>query len=435
LAGTSAAGLSAPPTGLVAVKIYQPGQVPFEGQVFTDPWITGVDLLAQWRNLEPAFNTFNWTFLDCVFSQADQHDKFVVLTLVPGFEAPDWVLGLPGVRSQSFMFSYGNNEPARQLPLPWNQPYLSSWFGFLQAVAARYGANPEFRVIQVGGPTSVSTEMSLPDRTSGDSALPPSTGGSDIAEWINLGYTPARYVAAWKMAFAEYHRLFPNQYMALALYPGLPIGNAGTRDPSQAVATPLDIIAAGLQYQHSFVLQEDGLQGIAAPRPDPEYNFVKARCGDVVTGFQNAATATAALMTEGSLSLDLDYAVTAGVDFLELYEPDAVNPAMRALLSRARATLPANTGCAPLTLSVAPQTATAGTPTTLSAVTDLDLSRGEDINIYQGSALLKTCAAATCSIPVSPGPGTTTYEADVGAPGTPPSTNQAIVSATTGVSR
>ncbi len=253
--------MSAPPTGLVAFGISQPGHVPFPSQVFSDPSVSGVGLFALWSNLEPAPNEINWSILDCVFAQADAHNKFVSLALSPGFTTPGWVLGLPGVQTQSFMFSYDNKASARLLPLPWNQPYLQAWFTFLQAVAARYGTNPAFRLIQVGGPTSVSTEMSLPDRTSGDGALPASTGGSDIAEWMQLGYTPSRYVAAWKEAFATYHQLFPDQYLGLALYPGLPIGDTGKPDPSQKNATRLDVIAVGLQYKQQFDLQEDGIKG------------------------------------------------------------------------------------------------------------------------------------------------------------------------------
>jgi hypothetical protein len=435
LSSPTGAGLSAPPAGLIAYRIYQPGQLPFVSQVFTDPFINGVDFSVPWKDLEPAFNRFNWAVLDCVFSQADQHGKFVVLTVVPGFESPAWVLALPGVRSQSFMFSYGNDEPARPLPLPWNQPYLNSWFTFLGAVASRYGSNPAFRLIEVGGPTSVSTEMSLPDQTSGDTALPPSTAGSDITEWMRLGYTPATYVAAWEATFSAYHRLFPDQYLALSLFPGLPIGNGGTMDASAADSTPLDVIAAGLHFGQNLVLQENGLEGLAAPKPDPEYNFVEARCGSVVTGLQNAAMATTALRDEGTLSLDIGRAVAAGVDFLEVYESDLVNPAVTGLLTTANAELPANKGCAPLTVSAVPQAAPPGIPATVTATTDLVLARRENINIFQGSTLLRTCNAPTCSIRVSPGPGTTIYSADVGAPGTPPSSDQAIIWAMTPVSR
>jgi hypothetical protein len=46
-------GMSAPPEGLIAFKIYQPGAVPFPSEVFSDASVSGVDLYAQWSNLEP----------------------------------------------------------------------------------------------------------------------------------------------------------------------------------------------------------------------------------------------------------------------------------------------------------------------------------------------------------------------------------------------
>ena len=76
---------------------------------------------------------------------------------------------------------------------------------------ARYGTNPEFRMISAGGPTSVSDETSLPNangKTKRDSALPPRDKGSDITAWEALGYTPARYEAAWQAVFAMYGRIF-----------------------------------------------------------------------------------------------------------------------------------------------------------------------------------------------------------------------------------
>ena len=423
--------MSDPPTGLVAFGIYQPGHIPFPSQVFTDPSVSGVGLFAQWSNLEPAPNTINWSILDCVFAQADAHDKFVSLALSPGFTTPGWVLGLPGVQAQSFTFSYDNKASARLLPLPWNEPYLQQWFTFLQAVAARYGTNPAFRLIQVGGPTSVSTEMSLPDRTSGDGALPTSTGGSDIAEWIQLGYTPARYVAAWREAFARYHALFPEQYLGLALYPGLPIGDTGNPDPSQKNATRLDVIAVGLQYKQQFDLQDDGITGVVAPPSDPAYNAVMANCGNIVTGLQNATSATVYPGAQGPLGLALGHVVAGGADFWSVYFQDVVNPAMQQVMAQASSELPAGKGCKPLTFDAGPRTATS---VTLKAVTDLHLDPSEALNIYNGATLLRTCTRSTCTVTTSIGSGPTVYTADVGAPRTAPYTPEAMVSATTTVS-
>jgi hypothetical protein len=342
----TATGLSARPSGVIAVAIYGKGKPPFPESVFTDPSVSGVDLLMQWDNLEPAANTFDWSVLDCVFAQADRHHKFVALALVPGFRSPPWVLQMPGVQTQSFKFSYDDKAPARPLPLPWNEVYLQSWFTFLGAVAARYGTNPEFRLIQVAGPTSVSTEMSLPDRRSGDTGLPASANGSDIAEWIALGYTPDKYVNAWRESFDNYHQLFPNQYLGLALYPGLPIGNNGAEDPHEKVATLTSVIDVGMRYKQQFDLQENGMKGITAKQPsDPEYNAVRAHCGEIVTGFQNAKSATVAPTDQGPLSRALDHVVAAGADFWEVYVSDVDNLSMQDVLKRASTQLPAHKQC------------------------------------------------------------------------------------------
>jgi hypothetical protein len=285
-------------------------------------------------------------------------------------------------------------------------------------------------MVGVGGPTSVSTEMSLPARTSGDTALPASTNGSDVAEWMQLGYTPTRYVNAWKQAFANYHALFPRQYLGLALYPGLPIGENGQPDPSQANATRLDVIAAGMQYKQSFVLMEDGIRGGVPPPSDPGYNAVMANCGNIVTGLQNSRSATASPDDQGPPEDALVHVVAAGVRFWEVYTSDVLNPAMQGAMAKAAAELPADQGCKPLEISASNRTATA---VTITAVTDLRLDRTESVNVFKGTTLLKTCSTSTCSVETTLGSGSTVFTADVGEPGAQPSSAQALVSATTTV--
>ncbi len=343
-AGT-ASGMSARPTGLVATALHEKGKVPFSEQVFADPLVSGVDLLMRWDTIEPTANTFDWSVLDCVFAQADAHQKFVALALVPGFESPSWVLQMPGVQTQTFKFSYLGHAPARPLPLPWNETYLHAWFAFVGAVAARYANNPEFRLIEVSGPTSVSAEMSLPDRKTGDTALPAAAHGSDLAEWMALGYTPDKYVNAWKESFDQFHQMFPNQYLGLALFPGLPIGNNGAEDRHASIATLDRIIAVGMRYKQQFDLQENGIKGMTAQPSGPEYRAVRNHCGKIVTGLQNAGSATTAPQIQGSLSRSLDHVLAAGVDFWEVYVTDIDNPSMTDVLKQASAQLPAHTQC------------------------------------------------------------------------------------------
>lgn len=317
---------SGPPTGLIALQEYVPGGPNvFAPAVFQDPLIAGVALRVNWIDLEPDLNTFDWQIPDQVFAQATTGHKWVVLILVPGFGTPAWALA--GTRSASFVRQYGlgaGNVGA--LPMPWDSTYLSRWFTFLQVVAARYGSNPALRMIAAAGPSSVSAEMSLPNTS------------ADIDRWMALDYTSTSYEAAWRTTLQAYGRIFPGQYISLALYPGLPIGTDGRRDPSQRTATPEAILASGLAEATRLAVQTSGLTGTRTG--SDLYNLVSSNSGRVVTGFQltTSATNNPAQMGDASssvhaLTITLELGVAAHVDFLEVYQADVLNPAMRSVLS------------------------------------------------------------------------------------------------------
>ena len=316
------------PGGLIAVQEYKAGDARvLTNSVFNNPLIAGVAPRINWTDLEPGAGEFNWQIVDQVFSEAAASHKFVVLTIVPGFGTPTWAL--QGVASATFARQYGPEagQPG-VLPMPWDQTYLSRWFAFLHAVAARYGANPAFRMISAAGPTSVSEEMSLPDV------------GSDVSSWIGLGYTPTKYAAAWASVFREYLQAFPGQYISLALYPGLAIDDNGQRDAAQRGATTSSVVAEGLKALPRFVLQGNGL--VASSNGDNVYNVVQAEAGAAVTGFELTTAATINPAREGdaanpvhALTLALTRGIAAHVDFLEVYEADVVNPLMQPELEQA----------------------------------------------------------------------------------------------------
>ncbi len=357
-------------------------------------------------------------------------------------------------------------------------------------------------MIDVGGPTSISNEMSLPNwtGTSGTGAdVPPKKSqpattaeqydGSDLAMWIAEGYTPAKYTGAWTYAFKNYHELFRHQYLSLELINGLPNGNNGMLDPSQITETPLAVIATGRKYKSSFVLQEDSLVP-SAVSVGPPFAYVEGNCGTTVTGYQTEETN---IENKGAPldSADLQAGVNDGVDFIEVYEPDvldglaaAAQPAnladqtIEAALKSAYGQLPASNGCAPLTISATPHTATSGTDATVTAslgrasttcpgppgsppltvpcpdlLANLNFHDNTfdpsvdppihgpfdftaDINVYENGQLLGSCNTGTsCPFTVTPGKGLTKFTADIGAPGTTPYSSQAVVSAETEVDR
>jgi hypothetical protein len=449
--GETPQGLGEAPTGLVAVKIYTPQtKVQFPAPLFTaaDSFVKGLDFLAQWCNLEPHPDVFNWAPLDTVFQQAQASGKFVILTLIPGFETPSWALsGVDGFTS-SFYYDTADDTKAdaRVLPLPWDPTYLGRWFTFLRAVADRYGDERSFRVIEAAGPTSVSTEMTQPDFTGSqkiaghpelaDRGLPASYGGraldgSDIAAWEAAGYTPAKLVGAWKQAFAAYHQIFPNQYMALALFPSLPIGDDSTLDVSQGGQVRMDVVSdARSNYQPSFVLQEDGLAG-NGKGSDPGYNIVRSNCRTVVTGLQ-----TKAPPNDDPLAPALALGLRANLSFIEAYASDIVTmPSAFTSFAATPSPLPSTDHCVPLALTSSE--AGGATAATVTATTDLSLPPGDVqvVNVFEqtaaGPVLVAECTTSSCPVKITPGAIATRFSADVGAPGTVPYTSQALVSQTT----
>jgi hypothetical protein len=343
-----------PPTGLIAAQAYAPGQPMFtpSRMVFGNRAIAGVQVIATWEDLEPHLGTFNWAPVDHVFAEADASHKFVVLTLVPGFGAPGWALAAP-VEWACFDRQYGAgaHQPA-PLAVPWDATYLASWYTFLAAVNTRYGTNPEFRMVSAGGPTSVSDETSLPNasgKTKKDKALPPADRGSDLTAWEALGYTPERYEVAWQAVFGIYAHLFTRQYVSLALYPGLQIANgAGDDAKTEDIRTPTSILTDGIAETKPgrFAAQENGLT--ASGQGGKVFTLVESHHGTIVTGFQLTTSATTNPAVEAGpgypaaertdpldvLTSALNRGLQAQADFLEVYEPDVVNPALQCELQK-----------------------------------------------------------------------------------------------------
>jgi hypothetical protein len=355
---TPAKVTTARPSGLIDVQEYKPPTA-FDSAVLEHPWVSGIDFRANWNDIEPYPHQFNWKPIDEVFAQAAASHKYVILSFVPGFGTPSWAL--KGVRYACFGRQYGPEagQPG-WLPLPWDRVYLAHWFTFLQKVDDRYGSDPAFRTIAAAGPTSVSDEMSEPDATGKGTSLDPAVAAkyksSDLAQWIGLGYTPARYEAAWKTVFETYTRIFHRQYVSFALHGGLPIGvvapKPGERyDFPEKAATFLDVLKEGRttpSLQHRFVFFGAGLQ--AKSDGPNSYRLVQSYSGTAVTtGFQMDTSATSNPGREAgsawaartpadelyALCAALGRGLQAHVNFLEVYELDMENPAMASELTKA----------------------------------------------------------------------------------------------------
>jgi hypothetical protein len=290
---------------------------------YTNPNTSGVTFRTSWADVEPEEGKFDFSKIDTVFANAESNGKWVELILIPGFGTPGWAM--QGVQSGVFAIAYGaGTGKLLPMPVPWDQTYLSRWFIFLKAIAGRYAGRTSFRKIAAAGPTSVSSEMSLPDSP------------NDIAQWEKFGYTPQKYINAWKQTFNAYASTFPHQYFSLALHPALPIP-----DPRQKAYAREQIINLGLQYPSQFALESDGLN---PSRSNETLKLVKDHSGQVATGFMMSTAATIKsqrMGAEGNPPLALRKSIDAGmrpnsagqqVNYLGIYETDVVAAEMQPVL-------------------------------------------------------------------------------------------------------
>ncbi|MDR3577425.1 MAG: beta-galactosidase [Anaerolineaceae bacterium] len=337
------------PRGITAVNNFEPSAQAgsmFDGKLFDDqtylnPNVAGITFRTSWGDIEPTQDNFNWTKLDKVFDSAEKNGKWVELVLIPGMGTPGWAL--QGVQTATFSVIYGPGKGDNLLmPLPWDQTYLNRWFTFLKAVSVRYQNRPSFIKIAADGPTSITGEMTLPNAP------------ADLCNWVKLGYTSDRIIAAWKQVFANYAQIFRRQYFSLALYPPLPIvstthcenGNPTGIDHNESRRVNAVIIGLGTDnYPRRFILQENGL---TAANQDPSigaYDIVKNYSGQVVTGFQLATSAilNPAFMGDPDGAVALQKSLQRGLDanaqFLEVYEPDVLSPAAQNVLAATASTL------------------------------------------------------------------------------------------------
>ncbi len=223
--------------------------------------ISGMVIYENWARLNPnpltADDAYDWSYLDDAFAQAStwnlqnpaEAPKTIQLVIPPGFQTPSWVMDqIPSCDGlfqtpvatplstcgKATFAGFVEGGGTRELPMPWNPLYKSSWQTFLTALAQRYLSNPAFVSIAVAGPTASSEEMILPDNANSDD--PQTQFGAGIAPnamWIQLltfhyadlaAYQKSdqAFIDEWKAAIDMFGQIFIGVTLVATTGAGLP---------------------------------------------------------------------------------------------------------------------------------------------------------------------------------------------------------------------
>jgi len=306
-------------------------------QVLNNPFISGVSVQINWRDIEPVQGKPDWSKLDELFAAAESSKKWVQVAIFPGFFSPAWAL--EGAKTDLFKIPYGpDHGTVAKLPMPWDRVYLNRWFTFVKQLSERYGRSPAFRMIAAAGPTSVSEEMTLPQSQAA------------IQQWLSNSYTPDKYFGAWEETFRVYADSFPNQCVSLAA-PGLPILGAGPKDRAAHLRAKQEVIERAIRaFGRRLAIQSNDLHaGHAAVEAFDGTEFINSYSGRIITGFEmrsgsQDAIASKVMGAEGDPPLALRRSIDKGmarnsggrhVNYLAIYEGDVLPADMQPVLQYA----------------------------------------------------------------------------------------------------
>ncbi|MFH1004519.1 MAG: T9SS type A sorting domain-containing protein [Bacteroidota bacterium] len=164
---------------VIAIDNYGSYDTNYVNQIIANPAVCGLTIREQWRNVEQTEGNYDFSRIDDAVSRATMLNKTIQLIIVPGFYTPDWVLSqidsceddlitpppIPSLCGKLKMIvPYGvDATDTLWFPMPWNSLYKQKWQNFLNALAQKYNSNPTIVSIALGGPTSVSCEMTMPE--------------------------------------------------------------------------------------------------------------------------------------------------------------------------------------------------------------------------------------------------------------------------------
>ena len=333
-----------------------------DDSIYNAPKIDGVALSLVWRTIEPELGEYDWSTLDVEIGRAIAAGKKVAISVFPNrLEAPDWLFDL-GVPELHFVVGpHGGAERTDNIAIapPWNPTYLAAYADMMQALSQHLHSIPggyeTVRMVEITGINQITGETRLPAATG---PLPGREAEltNTIPIWQAAGYTPAKVIEAWKSLAASVNTAFPDKLLSIGIldnnaFP--PIDNNGqqvTESSPSYVDVTNEIINAGLSlYPGQFAVQWNGLNSVSLSP-----TVLTAASEGAIPGWQanhwlstgtgyGTNYATAVTPTNATYQQILDFGVTGGGQYLEVWAadvaryPDALSEARGRLASKLNA--------------------------------------------------------------------------------------------------
>jgi hypothetical protein len=306
---------------------------PVNNGILSNPYVAGVSIRGNWQNVEVSEGVYDWSYFDTQIARVGSARKKIFLRIISGGQnTPPWVFGL-GV--QTFSFVDPQSKATVTIPVFWDPIFLQKKKNFIAAMGRHFAANPNIVLVSTSCANATSDDWQVPHTD------------TDVAYWLELGYTSDKLINACKKIIGATITAFPNQFAAMAV-----AHNSTKLDPTiDYVAKEVLNYALSL-YPEGFIAQKNSL---SADTPDPSmlpalgvwqmiYDNQPNVAGQMLWYVTNDSSCR---MNGGVKPCDpvavLHEAVEIGnlygMRYQEIYQQDILNPALAGVIRDAAALL------------------------------------------------------------------------------------------------
>ncbi|MEX0321388.1 MAG: beta-galactosidase [Puniceicoccaceae bacterium] len=271
----------------------------------TNPHVSGVLLMANWKTLEPEEGKFYWDNLDEAIQLARENKRYYKLKIQPGTSTPHWVYN-----KGAAVFETKGSNPYRKdtykqtlrLPIPWDDMYLREFKRLIDTVGNRYADDPYCAGVVITGANYQSGESHLPKQP------------EDRGKWDALNYRK-HLPDAYKRIIQIFAEAFPHQQ--ICLHVSVPI----RRDDGL-----LDRIIedAAKQYPERFTLQNCQLNGKRDNISLYSYGLIQKYVGKLHVGYQSVAYIGSE--RQGDTGVSIYNYVRGQGEYWEIWRGNALDP-------------------------------------------------------------------------------------------------------------
>lgn len=287
--------------------------------------IDGITIDSWWSDCEPREDEYDWTRLDRKIEQVSNAGKWVLLRVASGSKAfPSWMFGkcktLKIIDPVAAHPTYGQEI---EVPIPWDEDLIRYKTRLYEKIGEHYAGNPHVRLMAIA----------IANVRTDDWFMPTKMG--DLERWRQAGYDPEKLISAGKQIIDAAMQSFPRNIL-------LAIGELQQdRDPLYVAKQLLDY--AEEKYPGRLIAQINSVSArtvhgeqargawrlLYENRPRTAGQMVWAVTGD--NGFRMNGR-----MPGNPLDImrqALEACVSYDMNYVEIYQKDAMNPGFSGLLT------------------------------------------------------------------------------------------------------